>query len=161
MTSDKFEWSTPIGKIKLFNIGFQTSDIEKEHSIKNQVPFLQKIGIKEIMPLMVGEIIDEQARLVANKLSKLDAIFIFSTDLSHFLHYDNAKQIDKNTIKIIENLDIDNFQNLDACGYYPLMIMFHLCKILNVKPKLIEYKNSGDVTGDKLHGVVGYASFIF
>ena len=41
------------------------------------------------------------------------------------------------------------------------LIMFHLCKILNTKPHLIEYKNSGDITNDKIHGVVGYASFWF
>jgi MEMO1 family protein len=161
VTSDKFQWETPLGKIKLFNAGFQTTNIEEEHSIKNQVPFLQKLKIKEIMPLMVGEIIPEQAKLVAEKLSKLEGIFIFSIDLSHFLHYDNAKQRDKNTIKIIENTEIENWKNLDACGVYPLLILFHLCKILNTKPHLIEYKNSGDITGDKYHGVVGYASFWF
>jgi MEMO1 family protein len=161
VTSDKFEWVTPLGKIKLFNTGFPTTDIEKEHSIKNQIPFLQKLGIKEIMPLMVGEIIDEQAELIAKKLVKQDALFVFSTDLSHFLHYDNAKERDKRTIKIIENLELNNWKNLDACGIFPLLIMFHLCKILNTKPHLIEYKNSGDVTNDKYHGVVGYASMWF
>jgi MEMO1 family protein len=161
VTSDKFNWETPLGKIKLFNVGFLTKNIEDEHSIKNQVPFLQKIGVKEIMPLMVGEIINEQAELVAKKLVKQDALLVFSTDLSHFLHYDNAKQRDKNTIKIIENLEIENWKNLDACGIYPLLILFHLCKLLNTKPHLIEYKNSGDMTGDKMHGVVGYASFWF
>lgn len=161
VTSDKFEWETPLGKIKLFNSGFPTTNIEQEHSIKNQIPFLQKLGIKEIMPLMVGEIIPEQAELVAKKLAKQDAVFIFSTDLSHFLQYDNAKQRDKNTIKILENLELENWKNLDACGIYPLLILFHLCKLLNTKPHLIEYKNSGDVTNDKVHGVVGYAAMWF
>ena len=60
-----------------------------------------------------------------------------------------------------ENLEIENWKNLDACGYFPLLILFYLCKIKNVSPHLIEYKNSGDVTGDKYHGVVGYSSFWF
>jgi MEMO1 family protein len=161
VTSDKFNWETPLGKIKLFNIGFPTNNIEEEHSIKNQIPFLQKLGIKEIMPLMVGEILIEQAKQIAEKIAKQDAIFIFSTDLSHFLHYNNARERDKNTIKIIEHQELENWKNLDACGIFPLLILFHLCKILNTKPHLIEYKNSGDVTGDKLHGVVGYGSFWF
>jgi len=161
VTSDKFEWQTPLGKLKLFNTNFQTNDIEKEHSIKNQIPFLQKLGIKEVMPLMVGEIINEQAKDVAEKISKINAVYIFSTDLSHFLHYDNAIQRDKHTIKIIENLELENKDNIDACGIYPLLILFYLCKILNTKPHLIEYKNSGDVTNDKYHGVVGYSSFYF
>jgi len=36
----------------------------------------------------------------------------------------------------------------------------HLCKLKKYKPKLIEYKNSGDITGDK-SSVVGYAGFWF
>jgi len=36
----------------------------------------------------------------------------------------------------------------------------HLCKIKKWKPKLIEYKNSGDITEEKSQ-VVGYASFWF
>ncbi len=110
---------------------------------------------------MVGEILPEQAKQTAEKLVKQNSLFVFSTDLSHFLQYDNAKQRDKNTIKIIENLELDNWKNLDACGIYLLLILFYLCKILNTKPHLIEYKNSGDVTNDKYHGVVGYASFWF
>ncbi|MEK6860084.1 MAG: AmmeMemoRadiSam system protein B [Nanoarchaeota archaeon] len=160
VTSDKFEWVTPLGKIKLFNTGFQTSNIEQEHSIKNQIPFLQKLNIKEIIPIMVGKITDEQAKELAKKIAKIKAFYIFSTDLSHFYEYDKAKETDKNTIKIIENLDKDNFKYIDACGQYPLMIMMHLCKIKKTHPHLIEYKNSGDIVGDK-SAVVGYASFWF
>lgn len=158
ITSDKFEWTTSLGKIKLFNKGFPTMDIEQEHSIKNQIPFLQKLGVKEIMPLMIGEISSEEAKAIAEKIKDLDALFVFSTDLSHFLDYAMANKVDKSTIKIIENIDIDNFENIDACGAYPLLILFHLCRIINAKPHLIEYKNSGDVTGDK-SAVVGYAGF--
>jgi AmmeMemoRadiSam system protein B len=35
-----------------------------------------------------------------------------------------------------------------------------MCKIKSWKPKLIEYKNSGDITGEKT-SVVGYAGLIF
>ena len=48
-----------------------------EHSIKNQVPFLQKIGIKQIMPLMIGKITNEQAEQIAKKLSKIKALYVF------------------------------------------------------------------------------------
>lgn len=161
LTSDKFEIETPLGKVKLFDIGFQTSDISQEHSLNNQIPFLQKLGIKKILPLMIGNIANEQALEIAKKILKQDSLFIFSTDLSHFHSYENANKIDKSTIKTIENLEFENFQNIDACGIYPLLVLFHLCKILNTKPHLIEYKNSGDVTNDKIHGVVGYASFWF
>ena len=160
LTSDKKETETPLGKIKFFNSGFPVGDLEKEHSLNNQIPFLQKLEIKEIMPLMVGEITGEESKKIAEKISEIDAFYIFSTDLSHFFNYEKAVETDKETIKIIENLNLKNFGKIDACGFYPLMILFHLCKLKNWKPKLIEYKNSGDVTKEK-SSVVGYSSFWF
>jgi len=160
LTSNKEFWKTPLDKTKLFNIDFMKGDIDQEHSISNQIPFLQKIGVKEIMPLMIGKINNQQAQEIAKKLAKIKALYIFSTDLSHFKSYEEAIISDKKTIKIIENLDFNNFKHIDACGYYPLLIMFHLCKIKKTKPKLIEYKNSGDIIEDK-STVVGYSSFWF
>jgi AmmeMemoRadiSam system protein B len=160
MTTNLSFITTPLGKTKTFNTDFLKGDIEQEHSISNQYPFLQKLNIKEILPLMIGKITIEQAEEIAKKLSKIKALYVFSTDLSHFLPYENAVDTDKRSIKIIENLDFENFKFVDACGYFPLLVMAHLCKIKKTKPKLIEYKNSGDITGDK-SGVVGYASFYF
>lgn len=159
-TSNLDYWKTPLGEIKLFNKGFPEGNIEQEHSIKNQIPFLQKLNFEGIMPLMIGKITDEQANEIAKKISKIKAFYIFSTDLSHFYPYEKALESDKKTINIIENLDFENFKFIDACGYFPLLIMTHLCKILKTKPHLIQYKNSGDIKGDK-SAVVGYASFWF
>jgi MEMO1 family protein len=161
VSSDKEKWKTPLGEIRIISSDFKKLNINEEHSIKNQVPFLQKLGLKEIMPLMIGEITLEQTKEIAQKISKIEnAVYVFSTDLSHFLPYEQAVIKDKNTIKTIENLDINNKNKIDACGINPILVMMHLCKIKKWKPKLIEYKNSGDVTGDK-NSVVGYASFLF
>ena len=160
ITTNREFWETPLGKIKTFNPGFLHADIYHEHSIKNQLPFLQNLNFKEIMPLMVGEISLEKAEEIAKKISKIPAVYIFSTDLSHFLPYDEAVKKDKQTIEIIENLDFNRIKEIDACGIYPLLILFCLCKIKKTKPHLIIYKNSGDVTGDK-EAVVGYASLYF
>ncbi len=154
------EFKTPLGKMKLFNTGFEEANIIQEHSIANQIPFLQKLGMKEVMALMIGEISNEKAKEIADELFKINSLYVFSSDLSHFLPYEKAKIIDKQTIKIIENLDFNDFNKLDACGVNGLLVLFYLCKLLNTKPKLIEYKNSGDIIGDK-SGVVGYASFWF
>ena len=69
-------------------------------------------------------------------------------------------QKDKRTISILENLDFDNFKFIDACGYFPLMIMMQICKSKNRKPVLVKYKNSGDIIDDK-ETVVGYAGMWF
>lgn len=161
LTSNKKEIVTPLGKIKTFNLGFEESDISQEHSINNQIPFLQYLGIKEILPLMIGDITEELVKETAKKLSNIkDCIFIFSTDLSHFLDYEEANYIDIESISLIETLRNDLKEYIDACGYNPLNILFELCKIKKTRPHLIEYKNSGDITGDK-SSVVGYASFYF
>ncbi|MBR9705939.1 AmmeMemoRadiSam system protein B [Candidatus Pacearchaeota archaeon] len=160
-TSNRKKWSTPLGNIDLFNKDFPTADIRREHSITNQIPFLQKLGFEEIMPLMVGQITNEKAEEIAKQLAKLkNTVLIFSTDLSHFLPHEVATQKDKHSIKLIEDLNFQNFKQIDACGIYPLLILFHLCKLKKTKPKLIQYKNSGDITKDH-SAVVGYASFYF
>jgi len=149
---------TPLGKYEVIKNNFEST--EYEHSIDNQVPFLQKLGFKKILPLAVGELENKEAEKIAEEISKIPAVYVFSTDLSHFLPYNQATDIDKRTIKIIENLDIKNHEKIDACGKFALLVMMHLCKLKGWKPNLLEYKNSGDIIGDKT-GVVGYSSFWF
>jgi hypothetical protein len=149
---------TPLGQIKITPNSYEKLDYE--HAIDNQIPFLQFLGYKEVLPLVVGEINDSEAQEIAKDITKKNLPIIISTDLSHFLPYDQAVKTDKQSIEIIKNLDIDNYKKIDACGSSPLLIAMHLCKLKNYKPKLIEYKNSGDVIGDKSQ-VVGYASFSF
>ncbi|MBU0894196.1 MAG: AmmeMemoRadiSam system protein B [Nanoarchaeota archaeon] len=150
---------TPLGKVKISENNYPKLDYE--HSIDNQIPFLQKLGFKEILPLVIGQINQEEAKKIAKQLSKeKKVVFIFSTDLSHFLDYELAVKIDKQTINIIENLDSKNIEKIDACGRSTLFIAIELCKLKKYKPTLIEYKNSGNITGDKT-SVVGYSSFYF
>lgn len=152
---------TPLGKINITKNNFKKIDLSKEHAINNQLPFIQKIGIKETLPLMVGKISLKEANEIAESLLRFEGVLIVSTDLSHFLNYDDCIKKDKTTIRLIEDLDktlidIDN----SACGIYPLMIIMELCKIKKYKPKLIIYKNSGDITGIK-DSVVGYCGIVF
>jgi hypothetical protein len=153
---NKFE--TPLGKITIPKNNF--NKIPHEHSIENQIPFLQKLGINEILPLAVGIINIKEAEEITKQFMNEEAIFIFSTDLSHFLEYKEAVKKDKTTIDILSNLKESKLKDIDACGFYPLLILFKMCEIKGWKPQLIEYKNSGDITKDK-YQVVGYASFFF
>ncbi len=77
------ELKTPLGEIKL-----DTNDLRKlkyEHSVDNQIPFLQYLGIKNILPIVVGDITHDNAKNIVKQYNKKDTLFIFSTDLSHFL----------------------------------------------------------------------------
>lgn len=147
---------TPLGKVDIIKNEFEK--IEYDHSVVNEIPFLQKLNPNiKILPLVVGEISFDDAKFIAKKMENFSGVFIFSTDLSHFFKYEDAVLRDKKSIKKIESLDV---LGVDACGIYPLMIMQELCKLRGWKPKLIEYKNSGDVMQDR-SAVVGYASFEF
>jgi AmmeMemoRadiSam system protein B len=153
------KYETPLGKVNILKN--YISKIPHEHSVENQIPFLQKINLNvEILPVVVGQINCKEAENIAKQFLKENAIFIFSTDLSHFLRYDEAVKKDLSTINIITNLKESELKSADACGFYPLLILFQMCKIKSWKPILVEYKNSGDITGEK-DSVVGYASFYF
>lgn len=153
---------TPLGKIKLFEgkANAEEIDLSNEHAIGNQIPFLQKLGFQEIFPLVVGSITLQEAKRIAEILSREKGVFVVSADLSHFLEYKKALEKDRKTIEVIENLDLDNAGQIDSCGFFPILVAMNLCKINGWKPKLVKYENSGDVTGDK-KSVVGYASFCF
>jgi len=162
VSHDKDSWENPLGKISLTKNTFQKMNISQEHAIGNQIPFLQKLGFKEILPIVVGEITSEEAKEIAKQISSFEGVFIISSDLSHFLSYNEAEKKDKETIKAILKLKSKRLSSIDnsACGVFPLLILIELCKLKKFMPKLIEYKNSGDITGDK-EQVVGYASFWF
>lgn len=149
---------TPLGEVKIPEN--YLGKLDYEHSVENQIPFLQYLHINNILPIVVGDISYEDAKEIAKEFNKKDTLFIFSTDLSHFLPYNECVKTDKETIKIIESLNMQKFEKIDACGKNGLKILFALCKENKWKPKLIEYKNSGDITRDK-SSVVGYASFWF
>lgn len=151
-------FTTPLGKVNIPKNSF--NKIPREHSIENQIPFLQKLNVTEILPIAVGQINMQEAEELARKFLEEDAIFIFSTDLSHALEYSESIKKDRRAIDAIENLKEYELPNIDACGLYPLLILFKMCQIKGWRPQLVEYKNSGDITGDTVF-VVGYASFVF
>jgi hypothetical protein len=160
VTHEEKEWQTPLGSVKIISSTLRKINLNEEHAIDNQIPFLQKIGIKEILPVMVGNITIEQAEIIARQFEDFDGVFIFSTDLSHFQDYETATVRDKKTIKILENIDLENAEHIDACGFFPLLVFLHLAKIKKWKPKLLEYMNSGDINKDRSK-VVGYAAIGF
>jgi MEMO1 family protein len=146
---------TPMGDLEIIKNNFDK--IDYEHSIQNQLPFLKFMGIKKVLPLVVGDVNKIEAKKIALNFKNFKGLFVFSTDLSHFMNYNNAKKIDNDSINKIIKLDSNK---INACGINALKIFFELAKIKKFNPKLIEYKNSGDIILDK-SSVVGYASFIF
>ncbi|MCH8328923.1 MAG: AmmeMemoRadiSam system protein B [Nanoarchaeota archaeon] len=156
-------WETPLGKVKIMQNNFPKLEEAhiNEHCLEVQIPFLQKtLKDFEILPLVVGDINPKEISKKIIPLLDDNTLLIISSDLSHFHDYDTAVSLDKNTIKAIQNLDCNKAETeADACGKIPILTVIDIAKKLKWKCKLLNYKNSGDVIGDKTR-VVGYASFV-
>jgi MEMO1 family protein len=152
-------WKTPLGEVKVTPAHLPIVKNDSEHSLEVQLPFLQSV-LKdfELTPIIYGNIDEED---LAEIVEKENGFILVSSDLSHYLPYDNANKVDKNTIKKILDLNTNGLsEEGDACGIIGIMALVILANKKGWKAILLDYKNSGDILGDK-KGVVGYASIIF
>jgi AmmeMemoRadiSam system protein B len=132
-----------------------------EHSLEVHVPFLQTVFEKfKLVPLAVG---NASAQEVAAVLETLwggpETLIVVSSDLSHYLPYGDAQAVDRATAKAILALAAD-ISHEQACGATPVTGLTHVARARGLKPELIDLRNSGDTSGDKLR-VVGYGAFAF
>jgi MEMO1 family protein len=132
-----------------------------EHSVEVQVPFLQKVLKNfKLLPVVVGEADPEQiAKALANMLDD-KTVVVASSDLSHYHPYSAAKELDSRCVKAICDVDVDQMKTQEACGKTPVLVLMHLARLKGWKAQLLDYRNSGDATGDKDH-VVGYTAVAF
>ena len=142
-----------------------------ENSTEMQIPFLQTVfnDIKLVI-IQIGDQSLENCRIISDALYEVlrnrnDYILIASTDMSHFLTYDEANKIDNFTISIIKEFAPYNLYKESALKEHRLMCGFGaVCATMLAAQKLgadsikiLKYANSGDITGDKTR-VVGYLS---
>ena len=132
-----------------------------EHSVEVQVPFLQKVLKNfQILPIVVGKVDPAQvAKALAERIDD-KTIVVASSDLSHYHTYLDAKRLDDRCVKAICDIDIDAMAKQEACGELPIMTLLHLARQKGWKAQLLDYRNSGDVTGEK-DRVVGYTAVAF
>jgi MEMO1 family protein len=133
-----------------------------EHSGEVEVPFLQQVlGHFQLVPMIFGQADPELAAQVLAGQCDSQTLFIASSDLSHYHPYEAARKLDERCVKAICDLDTVAMKSQEACGKDPILTLMHLAKIKGWKTKLLDYRNSGDVTGDRRNGVVGYAAIAF
>ncbi len=157
---DEKGFVTSLGSLPILRRGFPSKAFEDEPSLEQHIPFLQVLDFKKVVPLVVGRIDWSTAKKIAGKLAKIPGFFIFSSDLSHGVSYDEAVKKDQRTLRILEDLDKTGFGEVFACGLGSLMVFLELCRLKKTFPRRIGYENSGDVTGEKV-GVVGYGAMWF
>lgn len=147
-----------------------------EHSLENQIPFLQRTLPKfKIAPIILGSCDEEELNTISkaliNVLKGKNVLLVASTDMSHFPSYDDAVKTDKFTISALETMDPDlvrkrlneymtrgvNELSCTLCGEDAVIVVMTVAKELGADSiKVIKYANSGDVPKGDKRRVVGY-----
>lgn len=131
----------------------------EEHSTEVQFPFI-KYFFKETQ--LIELVYSNNANLdgiIETILSDSANLLIISTDLSHFYSQKKANELDTYCIKGIEKLDTDILKKGEACGMLGVKSLIRTLQKNPLHVKSIDYRTSGDITGD-MDRVVGYYSAI-
>ena len=163
-------FATPLGEIPLDrealdSIGelpaVQVSDEahREEHSLEVQLPFLQTVlNDFRLVPVVVGAASPAQVAAVVDALAPdPHTLVVISSDLSHFLSYAEARQIDAATCEhIVEKSTA--LSGEEACGARAINGLMASAWAASLEVSLVHACNSGDTAGTS-NRVVGYAAF--
>ena len=168
--ADYFE--TPLGKIPLDKkliakllksnlVSVNDKAHEPEHCLEVQLPFLQ-VALKSftLVPLLMHAVDEQEAAELLNPFIDDKTILVSSSDFAHVYDYNECKGLDKQSIETILSGNING--PIQACGEVPIRVMMRIAKMRNLKPVLLDARNSQDITGQIGGGyVVGYASIVY
>ncbi len=165
---DRF--ATPLGEVPLDREaldliaklpGVQVSDEahREEHSLEVQLPFLQTVlNDFTLVPVVVGGADADQVAAVIDALAPdAHTLVVISSDLSHFLNYRDAQQIDAATCEHILGKST-TLKGEEACGARAINGLMASAQARELEVSLLHACNSGDTAG-ALNRVVGYAAF--
>lgn len=134
-----------------------------EHSLEVVLPFLQYyLNTFSLIPIVLSAADSKKTAEVLAPLLDHSTLLVVSSDLSHFLPYNQAVSKDQTTIDHILHLQTDKLQRSknQACGITPIEVLLQLAKENAWQPVLLHYANSGDTAGSK-EKVVGYSAIAF
>lgn len=133
---------------------------ELEHSLEVHLPFLQRLlDDFTLVPFAVGDATREQVAGVLDALWGGDeTLIVVSSDLSHYLPYDRAREIDRETARMILDLRSD-IDHQHACGGTPVNGLMLAAHRRNLNVQMVDLRNSGDTAGGR-DRVVGYGAFV-
>lgn len=145
----------------------------REHSIEVQLPFLIEMskGDIEFCPISLFhsplDVLDKLAISIYEFLKEnSDWGLIISSD---FTHYESAAEAARKDHIAIENIlkgDGPGFLNavrnekISICGAEAVYVLIKASSLMQLKAEVVEYTNSGEVTGDS-HEVVAYCGIVF
>ena len=164
-------FSTPLGDVELDRDGLdRIRDLagvcvldeahRQEHSLEVQLPFLQTVlhDFKLIPVLVGGAAAAEVAAVVDAIANEPGTLVVISSDLSHFLTYEEAQQIDSKTCDYILH-KATTLRGAQACGAAAINGLMASRWAQDLEVYLLRACNSGDTAGQR-DRVVGYAAFV-
>ena len=132
----------------------------REHSLEVQLPFLQvAVGEFTAALLAVGDVTAAVAADVLGDLIKPGVTGVVSSDLSHYLSYEAARERDERTATAIRRLQAHTISPGDACGRTAVQAALLLAHDRGWSCRQLELANSGDTAGSR-DRVVGYGAFV-
>jgi AmmeMemoRadiSam system protein B len=176
-------WETPMGEVSIdsdiadrilsrsSHIKDNPSSHSQEHSIEVQLPFIQYFKSSfSMVPISVSgvaswEELKELGESIADSIKEgnEDVLIIASTDMSHYVSHEEAREKDLLAIEKVLNRDARGLietvrnENISMCGFQPTAVAILAANRLGAQEaELIKYQTSGDVSGNYSE-VVGYA----
>ncbi len=143
---------------------------EREHSLEVLLPFLVQLRPELfIVPMAVAEqslpLLLRAARSIAAVLAAWPepVSLVVSSDMSHYVPHELAKERDRQALERIEALDPEGLyavvreRGITMCGILPMTLGLAVCRELGAtSARVAAYATSGDASGDYSR-VVGYA----
>jgi MEMO1 family protein len=161
-------WQTPLGGVAQIPPKTFTRDVilldeahEQEHCLEIQLPFLQQLfPVFSFTAFVTGIHVDIEAVSIYLVDQFPLSVFIISSDLSHYLPDNQARNRDNKTIDAIRSGDLNYILQEDnvACGHWAIALAMELANLYHWQRKLIQYDTSASAFGDRSQ-VVGYSSF--
>jgi AmmeMemoRadiSam system protein B len=143
---------------------------DTEHSLEIELPFLQRClaGPFRLLPIMLRDqsaaVAQAVGRALAEVLRDWSALVVGSSDLSHFYPAATARALDGEMLARLAAFDPQSLLQAEdegvgfACGKGALAAVLWAARDLGADVvRLLDYANSGDVTGDD-DSVVGYGA---
>ena len=166
-------FDTPLGRVpidedarrrvlKLPFVGELDDAHHFEHSLEVQLPFLQEsLERFSLLPLAVGRATPEQVEAALEEVWGGDeTLIVISSDLSHYLPYASARQLDAATAEAIESLRPADISDEGACGRIGIQGLLRVAKRRSLRPSTLDLRSSGDTAGGR-DEVVGYGAWAF
>ncbi len=166
-------YETPFGMLKgsrelydflagKFDFGFERRAHGVEHSTETQFPFIRYYNPETaIVELIYGDTdFRELVPVLKSVLQRPGTAVVISTDLSHYYDQHTANRLDAHCLEAVRHGDLQEMVRCEACGKIGLTAMIAAADALQLQPRLVDYRTSGDITGD-YSAVVGYMSAIY